>query len=87
MKIGYPCINRTVKCCSAKFRLSSYSEERLIETTAANLMCLEKILEFNRARSILFFRITSDLIPFASHLFVGLTGRCISRVTSTESGR
>lgn len=68
MKIGYTCINRTVKCCSArKFRLSSYSEERLIETTAANLMCLEKILEFNRAKSILFFRITSDLIPFASH--------------------
>ncbi|KUK81250.1 MAG: UV-damage endonuclease [Mesotoga prima] len=88
MKIGYTCINRTVKCCSARtFRLSSYSEERLLETTAANLMCLEKILEFNRAKSILFFRITSDLIPFASHPVCRVDWEMISRVTSTESGR
>lgn len=32
-----------------------------------NLGCLQKILKFNAEHQIFFFRITSDLIPFASH--------------------
>jgi len=68
MKIGYPCINRTIGCQSGStFRLKSYSEQRLIETVSGNLKCLQRILEFNVSNGILFFRITSDLIPFASH--------------------
>ncbi len=68
MKIGYPCINSTLKCrSSSTFRLKNYSEERLIPTITNNLNCLEKILKFNVDHRILFFRITSDLIPFGSH--------------------
>jgi len=68
MKIGYPCINLTLNCRSSRtFRLKNYSEGRLIETIENNLKCLVKILEFNRNNNILFFRITSGLIPFASH--------------------
>ncbi|MHA2390670.1 MAG: UV DNA damage repair endonuclease UvsE [Promethearchaeota archaeon] len=68
MKIGYPCINLGLNCRSSKtFRLKNYSEQRLKETIKNNLNCLREILEFNAYNKLLFFRITSDLIPFASH--------------------
>jgi len=68
MKIGYPCINRSVKCRGNRtFRLASYSPERFIDVSTGNLDCLAQILRYNVASGILFFRISSDIIPFASH--------------------
>ena len=68
MKIGYPCINWTIGCKGNRtFRLRNYSESRLIETVQNNVDCLLEILQFNAKHHILFFRITSDLVPFASH--------------------
>lgn len=68
MRIGYPCINLTLKNqYSSTFRLKSYSEKRFNETVKNNLNHLLSVLNFNRRNNIYFFRISSDIIPFASH--------------------
>ncbi len=69
MKIGYPCINTSIQRHHVStFRLASYSEMKLIQTVRDNLAHLEKILKYNVENHLLFFRISSDLVPFASHL-------------------
>ncbi|MCC7570760.1 UV DNA damage repair endonuclease UvsE [Candidatus Micrarchaeota archaeon] len=68
MRIGYPCINLGLNCTPNKtFRLANYSNETLIRKIEENLECLKKTLEFNFENKLMFFRIGSGLVPFASH--------------------
>jgi len=68
MRIGYAGLNYSVDCTpSSTFRLKSYSTEKLKNKIKSNLNCLEKILSYNLKHDILFFRIGSGVIPFASH--------------------
>ena len=68
MKIGYPCINRSIGCSSnKKFRLANFTKEKFNETVRNNLNCLDKIVDYNVENNMLFLRISSETIPFASH--------------------
>lgn len=68
MKIGYACINLTLDCsCSKTFRLASFNKSRFLAAVKNNLECLMKILEWNKAMGIYYFRISSGMIPFADH--------------------
>lgn len=70
VKIGYPCMNHTLEPevrTSRTFRLASFTPERFRETVRLNLDGLRRILEWNVREGVGFFRISSDLVPFASH--------------------
>ncbi len=88
MKIGYPCINRTLPCRGNRtFRLKSYSKERFIDTVTNNLRCLQHLLSFNLDHNILFFRISSDIIPFASHPVLNVDWELYFKDRLTDIGR
>lgn len=68
IRIGYPCLNYSLDCRNnLSFRLASYNPKRFKKAVENNLTCLKKILEYNLKHALMFFRITSDLIPFGSH--------------------
>jgi UV DNA damage endonuclease len=87
MKIGYPCINNSIpRNAPSTFRLASYSENRLVQTLKNNLIHLNQILKYNVKNNLLFFRISSDLIPFASHPICKLNWHRIFRSEFEEIG-
>ncbi len=69
MKIGYACLSVGVnsidsyRTCSVK----SYSEELIEEIIEHNLNVLFSMLKYNVKNNIKMFRISSDIIPLASH--------------------
>jgi len=66
--LGYACKNVTLRLNTGQtFRLSSLTPERAATTVAANLDALEAMLRWNAAHDIRFLRISSDIVPFASH--------------------
>ncbi|MEM4181690.1 MAG: UV DNA damage repair endonuclease UvsE [Candidatus Pacearchaeota archaeon] len=68
MKIGYPCINNSLECSPNRtFRLDSYSQDLQKNKIRENLECLKKILDFNKEKNLLYLRIGSGIVPFASH--------------------
>lgn len=67
MNIGYACLtlgvsNTNFKTCTLK----NASVERLMEIIDFNLDSLDKLIDYNIENDIKLFRISSDIIPFAS---------------------
>ncbi len=68
MRIGYACIALGVEATTnRRCLLKNASESRLKELINANLQDLMVILKYNKAKGVSLFRISSDIIPFASH--------------------
>ena len=69
MKIGYACLALgTAARTNHGFVFRNLTRERFISAVAENLQGLQDILSYNLANGILLFRISSDIIPFGSHL-------------------
>jgi UV DNA damage endonuclease len=67
LRLGYACVNTQLPSSARTLRLGNVSPPRLRELIAANLDALETILRWNHEHEIHVFRLTSNLIPFASH--------------------
>lgn len=67
LRLGYACINTQLPSPARTARLANLTTERILELVQANLDALEAILCWNRDHGIQVFRLTSNLIPFASH--------------------
>jgi len=61
-------VNTRLPSSSRTLRLASVTPTRLRELIGANLDALEGILRWNGANGIRVFRLTSNLIPFGSHV-------------------
>jgi UV DNA damage endonuclease len=68
MAIGYACIALGVPDTRMKnIRLKNAGDPQMREVIAHNLYVLESLIEYNSVNRIALFRISSDLIPLASH--------------------
>ncbi len=68
MAIGYACVTIGVEDTGlCKCVLRKAEEANLSAVISSNLKALEKMIDYNIANGIKLFRISSDIIPFASH--------------------
>jgi UV DNA damage endonuclease len=67
MRVGYACVNTQLPSPARTARLANATPERLRELLASNLDALAAILRWNEEHGIEVFRLSSNLVPFASH--------------------
>lgn len=67
IRLGYVSYNTQLPLPNKTFRLSNYSDEKMLQVAQSNINALRTILLWNKEHSVHFFRITSQLIPFGSH--------------------
>jgi len=68
MSIGYACIHMgSTKTKLSTIYLKNFSEEKFLAILDSNLKALEEIINYNIANNIKVFRISSDIVPLASH--------------------
>ncbi len=67
IRLGYACINTVLPTTSKTCRLANATPERVVALGRQNLLALAEILRWNQAQGIGVFRISSEIIPLASH--------------------
>jgi UV DNA damage endonuclease len=67
IRIGYACINTTLPSTSRTCRLKNATAERIVELGRLNLIALGEVLNWNITHQVRVFRISSEVIPLASH--------------------
>lgn len=73
IRLGYACLTKALDITSSStitytnYINKNYDENKLIEITNNNLEALKKILIYNVKNNIHFYRITSKLVPLATH--------------------
>ncbi len=67
IRFGYACINTELPTSSRTCRLASATPEVVIELGRENLRALADIIRWNERHGITVFRISSGIIPLASH--------------------
>lgn len=67
IRIGYACINTTLASPNRTCRVANATPERVIELARANLNAAAAILDWNHANGVELFRLSSEIIPLASH--------------------
>jgi UV DNA damage endonuclease len=67
LRLGYACLNTLFGSPARTTRLAKATSERLRELLAANLDTLEAILRWNDGNDIRAFRVSSNIVPLASH--------------------
>lgn len=66
--LGYVAMSLSIGSATNRTcRLKNATPERLRELIASNLDELERVLRFNAERGVHLYRVSSELIPFASH--------------------
>lgn len=69
LAIGYACITLGVENTGlSRCILKNATEDNIRKVTKSNLSALEAMVEYNIKNEIKLFRISSDIIPFGSHL-------------------
>ena len=67
-RIGYACINLTTGIpLNRTCRLANATDAKIRELIKSNLDGLIRVLKWNKENDIYHFRISSDVVPFASH--------------------
>ncbi|MEB1809400.1 MAG: UV DNA damage repair endonuclease UvsE [Bacillaceae bacterium] len=70
MRLGYACQNISLKSKMRTCRLATVEKEgmaKIKELALLNLKEVLKMVQWNAEQDILFFRLSSDIIPFGSH--------------------
>lgn len=70
IKLGYACINETLKAKKISFKtmtVKHFNQEELIKRTRHNFDVLYKILKWNIEHDIKLYRVSSALCPLATH--------------------